>query len=272
MNLKHFNILNTIMFLTCICILPAIAIDNQNELLFYKEHTLQGMASINEALPKNTKLKISVNTELDSATNEIGDEFSATILNDLNVNNANLIPVGSFVIGTIEGITSAGKVSMQATIDISLDKIVLPDGSYIPLTGAKFSANSKYTNVKRQLKGDGDGFARSISVGAFKGATLTFIPGNAAVKSAAVGAAATGAVLSGGWSIGSTATIGGLTGLYYGVKKHGKEVKIASGQELEIVLDNDQDLIPIEVAVDDIMDKGVEIKKETADSAQTLIK
>lgn len=267
--MRSFFVLLYVTIFMC-CATSANAMEKQEDLLFYKEKTLKGMASINKSLPSNTKLKISINSQIDSTKNMVGDEFSATILNDLNVNDSNLIPVGSFVIGTIENITHAGSLSMQAIVDISLEKIVLPDGNYIPLTGAKFAANSKYTNLKRNLKGSGDGFAKSIGVGAVKGATLTFIPGNAAVKTIAVGAAATGAVFSGGWSIGSTATIGGLTGLYYGIKRHGKEVKIASGQELEIVLDEDQDLTPIELAVDSIMEKPLEVIEETADTGQKL--
>lgn len=265
--LKSYLIILTIITLTTF-LLPVKSIEIEEKNLFYKEATLKGMASINEALPKDTKLKISITQELDSLKNNIGDEFTATILNDVNVNNVNLIPVGSHIIGRIENIQNAGKVSMQGSIDISLDKIVLPDGKYIPLSGAKLAANSKHTNLKRNLKGTGDGFAKSIGIGFVKGATLSFIPGNTAVKTTALGVAATGAVFSGGWSVGSTATIGGLTGLYYGLKRHGKEVTIASGQELEIVLDEKQDLTPIEVAVDDIMNQGI----ETTDSTETIIK
>src|SRR3990167_9577652 len=157
---------------------------------------------------------------------------------------------------------------MQGSIDIAFDKIVLPSGKYIPLSGAKFAANKKYTNKNRNLKGEEDGIARGIGLGALKGATLTFIPGNKAVKTAAIGAAATGAVFSGGWSLTSTAVIGGATGLVYGIKKHGQEVMIASGQELEIELGEIQDLNPLEIAVDDLMNQAI----ETTNSNEIIIK
>ena len=230
--------------------------------------TLKGRASVSDVLQKNTKLKIIVNKELNSEENQTGDEFSATILNDLTVNDINLIPVGSILVGHIEDIMHAGRASMQGTIEVSLDKIILPSGKYIPLTGARFAADRTYTNKNRALKGAGAGLTRGIGIGALKGATLTFLPGNNAVKTATIGVAATGAVFSGGWSITSTAVIGGLTGLVYGLKKHGQEVMIASGQEFEIVLDEKQDLTPIEVAIDDIMNQGV----RTTDSNDTLIK
>lgn len=267
--MKTFNvyILTITLGLLVGTLVPVKSIDIQEKNLFYKETTLKGMASINEPLKKDTKLKIFINEEIDSTANEVGDRITATILNDVNVNDFNLIPVGSYVIGHIENIQPAGKRSMQATIDISLDKIMLPDGKYISLSGARLAADSKYTDLKRNLKGSGDGFAKSIGVGFVKGATLTFIPGNAAVKTTAVGVAATGAVFSGGWSIGSTATIGGLTGLYYGLKRHGTEVMIASGHELEIVLDENQDLTPIEVAIDDVMNQP-----ETTTDSGTVIK
>ena len=44
---------------------------------------------------------------------------------------------------------------------------------------------------------------------------------------------------------------------------------IASGQELEIELSGDQDLTPIEVVIDDIMNQGLQT---TTDSAETVIK
>ena len=228
-----------------------------------QDTVLKGMASVSDVLPKNTKLKISVNQDLNSLENQVGDEFTATVLNDVNVNDINLIPVGSTVIGHIEEVLNSGKASMQASIEVSLEKILLPSGKYIPLQGARFAANSKYTNKNRNLKGEGNGLAKGIGIGVLKGATLTFIPGNKAVKTAAIGAAATGAVFSGGWSLTSTAVIGGLTGLAYGLKKHGSEVMVASGQELEIELDKEQDLTPLEVAIDDIMNQGVETSEST---------
>lgn len=250
-----YNFLSTLILLNTI-LLPAYS--NENTLEISKESVLKGKASKSDYLKKNTKLKISINQELNSLASEIGDEFSATLLNDVNINDVNLIPVGSIVTGHVADIMHSGKASKQATIEILLDKILLPSGKYISINGAKFAANSKYTNKKREVKGEGNGLARNIGLGIVKGATLSFIPGNKAVKTAAVGAAATGAVFSGGWSLTSTAVIGGISGLVYGLKKHGKEVMIASGQELEIELTGEQDLTPVEVAVDDIMNQGVQ--------------
>lgn len=250
-----YNFLSILILLNTI-LLPAYS--NEDTLEISKESVLKGKASKSDYLKKNTKLKISINQELSSLVNEIGDEFSATLLNDVNINDVNLIPVGSIVTGHVADIMHSGKASKQATIQILLDKILLPSGKYISISGAKFAANSKYTNKKREVKSEGNGLARNIGLGVVKGATLSFIPGNKAVKTAAVGAAATGAVFSGGWSLTSTAVIGGISGLVYGLKKHGKEVMIASGQELEIELTGEQDLTPVEVAVDDIMNQGVQ--------------
>lgn len=233
-----------------------------------KATVLKGNASVSDVLKKNSKLKVSFNQDINAVENQIGDKFTATILNDLNVNDVNLVPVGSTIVGHLTDIMHSGKASMQGTIEISLDRIVLPDGKYIPLTGARFAANKTYTNKNRSLKGEANGLARGIGIGVLKGATLTFIPGNKAVKTAAIGVAATGAVFSGGWSLTSTAVIGGVSGLVYGLKKHGNEVMIASGQELEIELDESQDLTPMEVAIDDIMNQGV----KTTDSNETIIK
>jgi len=271
MRIILYFFLITILFTNNI-LLPVKANENKEiefqEILIPEGTTLKGKATLNDNIPKNTKLKVTVTKELDSLQNQIGDEFSATVLNDLSVNDINLIPVGSLVIGHVEEIMHAGKASMQGTIEVALDKILLPNGKYIPLSGAKFAANSKYTNKNRSLKGEGNGLAKGVGIGALKGATLTFIPGNKAVKTTLVGAAATGAVFSGGWSVTSTAVIGGLTGFVYGLKKHGQEVMIASGQELEIELNTSQDLTPIEVAVDDIMNQGV----QTTTDSGTIIK
>lgn len=258
-----FYFLISLLILTNNILLPVKSSENTEE-----ELLLKGKASKTNGLQERAKLKIAVIKEIDALVNQVGDEFKATILNDVNVDDVNLIPIGSILVGTIQDIMHAGKASMQGTIDISLDKIILPSGKYIPLEGARLASGSNHTNIKHKLKGEGSGLAKGIGIGALKGATLTFIPGNKAVKTTAVGLAATGAVFSGGWSIGSTATIGGLTGLYYGIKKHGKEVQISSGQELEIELSEEQDLSPVEVAVDAVMDQGV----KTADSTETVIK
>ena len=259
-------------FITNSIVLPAKSNDitgsNSNISEINEQSTLKGMASYSNLIPQNTKLRVSVNHDLDGLENQIGDVFSATILNDLNINDINLIPVGSIVVGHVMDIKHSGKASMQGAIEIAFDKIVLPSGKYIPLNGAKFGADKKYTNKNHNLKGEGNGLTRGIGIGALKGATLTFLPGNKAVKTAAIGVAATGAVFSGGWSITSTAVIGGLSGLAYGLKKHGQEVMIASGQEIEIELDSNQDLTPLEIAVDDLMNQAV----ETTNSNETIIK
>lgn len=253
----------SLLIVTNSILLPAKSNENIEENLL-----LKGKASKTNALEEKTKLKVAVIKEIDALVNQVGDEFKATILNDINVGDVNLIPIGSVLVGTIQDIMHAGKASMQGTIDISLDKIILPSGKYIPLEGARLASGNNHTSIKHKLKGEGNGLAKGIGIGALKGATLTFIPGNKVAKTTAVGLAATGAVFSGGWSIGSTATIGGLTGLYYGIKKHGKEVQISSGQELEIELDETQDLTPVEVAIDAVMEQGV----QTADNPETVIK
>ena len=259
----------SLIFITTNIVLPAKSNDTTESTSVIEEQTtLKGTASYSDLIPKHTKLKVSVNQELDSLNNQIGDEFSATVLNDLSINDINLIPVGSIVVGHVMDVKHAGKASMQGAIDIAFDKIVLPSGKYIPLNGARFAADRKYTNKNRNLKGEGNGLTRGIGLGILKGASLTFIPGNKAVKTAAIGVAATGAVFSGGWSLTSTAVIGGLTGLAYGLKKHGQEVMVASGQELEIELDKTQDLNPVEVAIDDLMNQAI----ETTDSSGTIIK
>ncbi len=257
-----------ILIITNSFLLPVKSNENTEGVVSSEEPVLKGAASINDVLKKNTKLKISLNKDINALENQVGDEFSATILNDLNINDINLIPVGSTLVGRIEGIMHAGKASMQGTMEISLNKILLPSGKYIPLNGARLAANSTYTNMKHNIKGEGNGLAKGAGLGALKGASLTFIPGNKAVKTGAIGIAATGAVFSGGWSLTSTAVIGGLTGLAYGLKKQGSEVMLASGQELEIELDSSQDLTPVELAAEDIMNQGV----QTSDSTETVIK
>lgn len=264
---KDVNLLCAILIITNSFLLPVKS--EENNTTDIKEGViLQGMAALNDLLPKNTKLKIAINDDVNGEESNLGDEFTATVLNDLNVNDKNIIPVGSIIVGHISGITHAGKASMQGTIDIAFDKILLPDGKYIPLTGTKFATNSKFTNMKKNLKGEGNGLARGIGLGVLKGASLTFIPGNKAVKTAAVGVAATGAVFSGGWSLTSTAAIGGLTGLYLGLKKHGSEVMIASGQEMEIVLDGSQDLSAL---AEEISHQQTE-EVQTSDTSESIIK
>ena len=187
----------SVIFITNSTVLSAESNDTtENTLVIDEQTSLKGSASYSDLIPKHTKLKVSVNNELNSLENKIGDEFSATVLNDLNINDINLVPVGSIVVGHVMDIKSAGKASMQGLIEVAFDKIVLPSGKYIPLSGARFAVDKKNTNKNRNLKGEGNGLARGIGLGIVKGATLTFIPGNKAVKTAAIGVAATGAVLA----------------------------------------------------------------------------
>ena len=52
-------------------------------------------------IPKNTKIRISLQTDIDSNTCESGDNFSAEVFEDVFVDNKMVLPIGTKIYGVV---------------------------------------------------------------------------------------------------------------------------------------------------------------------------
>lgn len=145
---------------------------------------------------------------VDSAKNQVGDVFRASLETDLYINNNLVARKGTDIYGRLAEVKEAGHFSGSAELQLELMRIVI-DGHDYPLV------SSDYT-----LKGQGRGgdTAKKVGGGAVFGAIIGAIAGGG--RGAAIGAGA-----------------GSAAGAGVQVFTRGKQVKVPSETLLEFRLE-----------------------------------
>ncbi|MDR3723500.1 MAG: hypothetical protein P4K83_03315 [Terracidiphilus sp.] len=133
-------------------------------------------ASVN--LPAGTRIHVRLDRDLGSKINEPGDNFTATVSDDIVVNNQVIVAKGSRADGTVTDAKPLGRFKGGAELGIRLDRIHTRWGSYPVNT----------SSIDRAEKGKGKRTAGFIGGGAGLGALIGGLTGGG--KGAAIGAAA----------------------------------------------------------------------------------
>ncbi|MBL8150523.1 MAG: hypothetical protein JNN15_11410, partial [Blastocatellia bacterium] len=147
----------------------------------------------------DTTLKLRMLTRLSSATSKVGDRFKAELLEDLKANGLNVLPEGTLVEGRVTSVTPAQSRSRSGTIAIDFDRLILPSGRAIAVSGELTSLDPK---EREQIDNEGRVGDRSSTK-----RKVVFIGGGAA------GGAAIGAIAGGGKGAGIGAAIGAGVGV-----------------------------------------------------------
>lgn len=158
-------------------------------------------------VPAGTVLNVRMIDSVDSATNQVGDQFHASLENDLVVNNLVIAPKGSDVYGKLENVQSAGSIKGQSQLQLVLTGIRV-NGTIIPITSGDYDIAGKSRGKQS---------AERIGGIAALGAVIGAIAGGG--KGAAVGAAA-----------------GAGTGTAVQVLTKGQQVKVPSETVLDFTL------------------------------------
>lgn len=127
-------------------------------------------------VPAGTVLSIRMIDTVDSSTNQVGDQFHASLENDLIVNDVVVAPKGSDVYGKLEQVQSAGDIKGQSQLQLGLTGIRI-NGTVVPISTGDY-------NVAGQSRGKQS--AERIGGGAALGAIIGAIAGGG--KGAAIGA------------------------------------------------------------------------------------
>jgi len=177
-------------------------------------------------LPLQTRLKLVLETGVDSKTSRPGDIFEAHVRDDLFIGSNLLLPKGSLVRGRIAEVNKARLISRAAKIGLKLEQIATPTGEVIPLDAA-IDFRHGVSNQKGQLD-PGTNFGTRVgdSVRTVSGANST-----GATKDAIVAAnIATLGVPTIATAIGSSAIA---------LFSKGDQISLSPGQEIEVLLTND---------------------------------
>lgn len=159
-------------------------------------------------VPAGTELALSLSTALSSKSTKSGDPVRAMLTSDVRVDGRTAIASGTTVAGSVVKVVSGSdKIGGTPTLVVAFDRIELPGGKDVPITG-ELTSRGKSDNTRDTVK--------------------------------IVGGAAAGALLGDQVSNKDRGkVIGGLLGAAAGAiaaKETGTEVKLAEGTALTLAL------------------------------------
>jgi hypothetical protein len=159
-------------------------------------------------VPVGTELALSLTTPLSTKSAKVGDTVRATVTSDVMVDGKVAIASGATVAGSVTKVVSGSdKIGGVPTLGIAFDRLELPGGKELPVTG----------EIMQKGKSDTTRDTVKIVGGAAAGAIL----GNETIKGDK------GKVIGG--------LIGGAAGAV-AAQKTGTEVKLAEGTALSLAL------------------------------------
>jgi peptidoglycan hydrolase-like protein with peptidoglycan-binding domain len=110
-------------------------------------------------LPAGSVILVRTTAPLQSASAQAGQTFEATVSETVGVDEYSVIPTGSRVRGVVSVARPATR-QQSGVIEVTFDRITLPDGTVLPITGKLTSTDS---TERRQIEQDPN--ARVVLVG-----------------------------------------------------------------------------------------------------------
>jgi len=158
-------------------------------------------------VPKGSDLVVRLNETVSTDSNHTGDEFTASLAQDLKQGDRLLAPAGTEVKGTLTKVEQSGRVKGRAEMRLRLKKLVLEGEQY-----------------------DLDTHSLTIRASDSKDKDAAVIAGSAAIG------AVIGAITGGGKGAAIGATVGGGAGTGYVLTTKGKEVTLPSETRVSFTL------------------------------------
>jgi hypothetical protein len=171
-------------------------------------------STLNFHVPENIALRIRLDDTLTSTDSQVGDPFSATVVDKGEYRNAR-------VYGHVTEIDMSGKVKGRTSMMLRFDRLVMPDGRRSPIHAEivelYHSPSGEKVDVEGAIESAGRG-RKSIEhtvIGAGAGALL-------------------GGIFGGGRGAGIGSVIGGAGGLGTTAFHGHQKITLSSGQEMLI--------------------------------------
>ena len=200
-----------------------------------------------ETLNRKEIINMTVSQILDSSISIEGDEFFAEVTDDVYSNKGVIIPKGTLAHGKLTNTTAPGRLGKEASMDLSFDYLVTPDGREIPIEG---KMTTKLHPVTQGAKIVAQDVGYTVAGGA--------VGGLMALNWLGLGAA----IASQGYTLAGGAAVGGVAGLSVALIRKGNHVLIAPGDEIKVKINTSLDL-PVykEEALkqEEILYKGLDI-------------
>jgi hypothetical protein len=160
-----------------------------------RQPTPSAPRTVSMPVPAGTSMALTLNQELSTETNRVGDGFTATLSDPIvSADGTVLVPAGATVRGRVTHVAKSDRVGETAVLKLAFEAISFGGRSY-PLQATVVEANpQRRTRTTRTEQ------AAKIAAGAAAGAVLGQVLGRdreSTLKGAAVGAAAGTAIAMG---------------------------------------------------------------------------
>ncbi|MFL5605547.1 MAG: peptidoglycan-binding protein [Gemmatimonadaceae bacterium] len=167
------------------------------------------LAQIRSVLPAGSVIIVRTTGPLESSSAQSGQTFETNVEESVGVNEYTVIPAGSRIRGVVNLARPATR-QQSGVIEVVFDRLILPDGSSLPITGKLTSTDSA---ERRQIESDPN--ARVVLVGGRGG----------------IGAAIAGA--------GSGRSANNVFAALGGLLSEGRDVSVPAGTPLAVELERD---------------------------------
>ena len=213
-----------------------------SNILAYAEEPLKGSVTENdnyqkkeddlftgkiESLERKDIINMTVSQVLDSSISVEGDEFFAEVTSDVYGDKGIIIPKGTVAHGRLDSTTEPKRLGKEASLTLSFDYLVTPDGREIPIEG---KMTTKLHPIAAGAKIAAQDLGYTVVGGAVGGlAALNWLGLEAAIASQ-------------GYTLAGGAAIGGVAGLGMALIRKGNHVLIAPGDEIKVKINTKVDL------------------------------
>src|SRR6201998_920572 len=176
-------------------------------------------------VPSGTRLAVVLENGISTRSAKAGDSLYFLTAFPVTQNNRIVIPVGSYLRGSLLESKRPGRVKGRGEFRLRLESLIFPNGYTVDLLAAPRSADTggkETTDSEGKVTGSG---GKGKDVGTVATTTAT--------------GAGIGAIAGGGKGAGVGAGIGGLVGLGAGLFTRGPEAELPRGSALDIEIERD---------------------------------
>ncbi|MFP4598656.1 MAG: hypothetical protein ACLFVJ_10420 [Persicimonas sp.] len=170
-----------------------------------------------EAVPTGTPLQVELDQELNTEDTEVGERFSATLVQSLRDAEGNVVvPAGAKVHGTVTGLKKSDRHGEQAAIRLDVQELELEDRTY--------AMQARITETEVEAKRDKGDVGKGAAVGGVAGAAL----------GAVIGRDVEGTLLGGALGAGAGTVISLGIGSADAVLEAGTEMELRTTERIEL--------------------------------------
>lgn len=179
-------------------------------------------------VPADTTIPLVLKNTISSRTASVGQAIYCETIYPISVGNRIVIPVGSYVKGSVTQVVRPGHVKGKAQIGLRFESLTLANGVTLPLraTLSGFAGNGKEGFHPRESKIEGES-SKGQDAGRVAETTIT---------GTEIGAIAGAGSHNVGKGLGIGSAAGAAGGLIWVLASRGKEIMLPSGTNLELQL------------------------------------